>query len=160
MKRSFSSIGILIGCLALSAFVLSHCASPRGSTPASEPFDPIFPRQVPETVIFERDLKPLLEIECVQCHNHKDAGSNAGLNLETRHAAMTTGLHAPAIRPGDPDNSLFVQVLESDVDHPTSMPPAPDKIWGVRLAIIRKWIRDGAVWPDHVRMVRPQDWAR
>ena len=120
-------------------------------------FDPMYPQKVPHTIVFERDLKPLLEIQCVQCHNHIDAKDNAGLNLETRHTAMTTGRNAPVIVPGKPDSSLIIKVLELEVTHPTNMPPSPDKIWGVRMKILKKWIQQGAVWPDHVKMTRPQD---
>ncbi len=117
----------------------------------------MYPEKVPRTIVFERDLKPLLEIKCVQCHNHIDAADNAGLNLETRKTAMTTGRNAPVIIPGNSKDSLIVRVLELDVQHPTNMPPSPDKIWGVRLKILKKWIRQGAVWPSDVKMIRPQD---
>ena len=154
----------------LSLALLSQCtdkvpATSGTSQPAVKPppdtsttFDPMYPQKVPRTIVFERDLKPLLEIKCVQCHNHIDAKDNAGLNLETRHTAMTTGRNAPVIVPGKPAESLIVRVLELDVTHPTNMPPSPDKIWGVRLKILKKWIQQGAVWPDHVKMIRPQDY--
>ena len=82
----------------------------------------------------------------------------AGLNLETRKLAMTTGRQIPVIRPGDPKTSPLIMFLKVDGAHPTSMPPAPDKIWGVRLEILEKWIEDGADWPEDVRLVPPQDW--
>jgi hypothetical protein len=94
----------------------------------------------------------------MECHNSKDAGRNAGLNLETRKLAMSSGRTPPVIRAGDPKNSLFIQALLLDVAHPISMPPAPDKIWDARLRILEKWIRDGADWPESIRLVRPQDW--
>lgn len=118
-----------------------------------------WPSRVPEEIVFKRDVKPLLEMQCLECHNSKDATQNAGFNLETRHLAMTTGRKPSAIRPGDPESSLLIQVLELDVNHPTNMPPAPDKIWGARMEILKKWIKQGAKWPENVRMVRPQDWA-
>lgn len=127
-------------------------------TEDSRAFDPMYPTKVPQTIVFERDLKPLLEIKCVQCHNHIDAKDNAGLNLETRHTAMTTGRNAPVIIPGKPNSSLIIKVLELEVTHPTNMPPSPDKIWGVRMKILKKWIQQGAIWPDHVKMIRPQDY--
>ena len=117
------------------------------------------PTRVPAVVSFERDIKPILEIHCVQCHNSSNARANANLDLETRHLAMSTGRYPPVIKPGDPDNSLFIQALTLDIDHPTSMPPSPDKIWDVRLEILKKWIAQGAVWPQHVRLQRPEDWG-
>ena len=154
----------------LSLVLLSQCMDqvPNGTWTTPPPvkpdpgedvaFDPMYPTKVPENIVFERDLKPMLEIKCVQCHNHIDAKDNAGLNLETRHKAMTTGQNAPVIVPGKPEESLMIKVLELDVTHPTNMPPSPDKIWGVRMKILKKWIQQGAVWPDHVKLTRPQDY--
>lgn len=116
-----------------------------------------WPTKVPHVVNFDRHLKQMLEVECVQCHNSIDASTNAGLNLETRQLAMTTGRRPPVIVPGKPDESLLVQVLLLDPNHPTNMPPAPDKVRGARLKLLKKWIRQGAQWPDDVRLRRPQD---
>lgn len=139
-----------------AVLVLCHCGQ---SLTSGGPPPGTWPKQVPEIVSFERDIKPMLELHCVQCHNSVDAQQNANLNLETRKLALTTGRQAPVIKPGDPANSLLVRVLELDVDHPTSMPPSPDKIWGVRMQILKRWIAQGADWPVHIRLKRPQDWA-
>lgn len=111
-------------------------------------------------VDFVQDVKPILEMRCLECHNSVDAAQNAGLNLETRELAMTTGRSIPVIRVGDPDNSLFLQVLKLGYEHPIAMPPSPDKIWEEQQKTLARWIRQGAPWPDDVRLVRPQDWAR
>ena len=110
-------------------------------------------------VDFVRDVQPLLEIECLQCHNRRDAASNAGLNLETREAALATGRQAPVIVPGDPESSLLIQVLKLDSQHAASMPPAPDKIWGERMDILERWIAAGAPWPEGVRLLPPDEWT-
>ena len=110
-------------------------------------------------VDFERDVRPLLEIECLQCHNQKDGARNGGLNLETKETAFTTGRRAPVIRPGNPDGSLLIQVLKISPEHAASMPPAPDKVWGERLEILEQWIADGANWPDGARLLPPDEWA-
>ncbi len=136
--------------------LLSHCNGPGDGVPADH--DPLWPEKVPKEVSFARDVKPLLEVQCLQCHDSKNAASSAGLNLETRQLAMTTGRRAPAIVPGDPKNSPLIQVLKYEDTHPTSMPPAPDKIWGVRLEILEKWIRDGADWPESDKLAPPTEW--
>ncbi|MEM7386702.1 MAG: c-type cytochrome domain-containing protein [Verrucomicrobiota bacterium] len=142
------------------SLILTQCQTTnQGAARGDKPFDPFAPAYVPDRIVFEVHLKPLLEIECVQCHNSVDANENARFNLETRKLALTTGTRAPAIKPGDPENSLLVQVLELDGTHPLNMPPAPDKIWGNRMEILKKWIAQGAIWPENVRLVRPQDWA-
>lgn len=118
----------------------------------------LWPERVPEGPIdFGRHVKPLLEDQCLECHNPVDAADFAGLNLETRAAALRSGRSAPVIVPGEPDRSLLIQVLKLDPRHPQSMPAAPEKVAGVRLAILEKWIAEGAPWPERIRLVRPQD---
>lgn len=142
----------------LASFVLTGCTSSQPSA-HSYPENRLYPNRVPGSIDFARDVRPIIESQCLECHNSKDAHRNAGLNFETRKLAMTSGRQPPVIRPGDPKNSLFIQALLLDVDHPISMPPAPDKIWDARLKILEKWIRDGAEWPEEIRLVRPQDWS-
>ena len=86
-----------------------------------------------------------------------DAAKNGNFILETRKLAMTTGATPPAIIPGNPDQSLLIKVLTLDPLHQKAMPPAPDKIWGVRMEILRKWITEGADWPESVRLVHPRE---
>ncbi len=144
--------------LILPAAVLFTDCTTSQTTDHNHPQSRLYPTRVPEKISFVRDVRPIIEGQCLECHNSKDAAHNAGLNLETRKLAMTSGRQPPVIRPGDPKNSLFIQALLLDVAHPISMPPAPDKIWDARLKILEKWIRDGAEWPENIRLVRPQDW--
>ncbi|MBM3850456.1 MAG: hypothetical protein FJ396_09805, partial [Verrucomicrobia bacterium] len=59
-------------------------------------------------------VKPLLTRACVGCHGA--AQPKAGLRLDTAAAARAGGDSGPALRPGDPDGSLLVQVVEGS--HP------------------------------------------
>ncbi len=119
---------------------------------------PTWPTEVPEGKIdFSRHVRPLLIINCLECHNSEDAGRNGNFNLETRKLAMSTGTSPPAIVPGDPDKSQLIRVLTLDPVHQRAMPPSPDKIWGVRMEILRRWISEGAEWPESVRLVHPRD---
>ena len=111
-------------------------------------------------VDFSTDIQPLLELRCLECHNHIDDKDHAGLDLETRHAALTTGRSAPVIRPGDPDGSILYQALKLGHAHQNAMPPSPDKIWGKQLELVHDWIEQGAEWPEDIKLVRPQDWPQ
>jgi hypothetical protein len=109
---------------------------------------PVQPPGPPAPVDFATRVKPVLEHFCLECHNSKSARTAGGLNLETRRSAITTGRHAPVIRPGNPDASLLLSVFRLGHENPLAMPPAPDKVADPQLADIREWIRQGAVWPD------------
>jgi len=143
-------------CLGAALLFTDCTASQHGAHNYAE--DRLYPARVPDKIDFARDVKPLIESNCLECHNSKDARLSAGLNLETRKLAMTSGRRPPVIRPGDPKNSLFIQAIRLDATHPISMPPAPDKIWDARLKILEKWIREGAEWPENISLIRPQDW--
>ena len=132
--------------LALSAYALFavSCATLRqrlGWTPA--PVD------------FATQIQPTLEVRCLQCHNSELGKAFAGLNLETRELAMTTGRSAPVIRPGDAEGSLLYQVLKLGIDHPVAMPPSPDKVMKETLRDFRNWIDQGADWPEDLRLRPP-----
>jgi hypothetical protein len=120
--------------------------------------DPTWPDKVPDGPIdFKKHVRPLLIINCLECHNREDAPRNGNFILETRALAMSTGSAPPAIIPGDPDKSPLITVMTLDPLHQKAMPPAPDKIWGVRLEILRRWIKEGALWPQEVTLVHPRE---
>ena len=128
----------------------------------AEPEDigsPTWPSKVPDGKIhFKKHVRPILVVNCLECHNNEKAAQNGNLSLETRKMAMTTGINPPVLKPGDPDGSLLIQVLKNpDAAHHRAMPPTPDKIWGIRMEILRRWIAEGADWPTNVPLEHPAD---
>jgi hypothetical protein len=136
---------------------LSNCSSVSTDNPSSTGISSLSsPR---ENEVFMTEIKPILELRCLECHNDKDAKDYAGLSLQTREAAMTTGRSGGVLKPGDPDGSLMLRVLSYGHDHPVAMPPSPDKLWDDKKKLIHDWIIDGAPWPESPRgrLIRPQD---
>jgi len=88
-------------------------------------------------------VKPLLESRCVSCHGPDKA--KAGLRLDSREAALKGGETGPAVVPGQPSSSLLLQaVMHSKKD--LEMPPK-DKLTTNDIAVLERWIREGAPWP-------------
>lgn len=151
-------MGSLVPATALGAItvaILNSC-----STVSDQPSTPRTTQaEARVDTVFMTEIKPLLELRCLECHNDKDAKENAGLSLQTRQAAMTTGRSGGVLKPGDPDGSLLLRVLSYGHDHPIAMPPSPDKLWDDKKQLIHDWIKDGAIWPDppRGRLIRPQD---
>lgn len=146
--------GALCLVLGLTVFLFQCRSFPSRDRPY--PSDVLWPAHVPQGRIdFAQHVKPLLEDQCLECHNAGNASEFAGLNLETRVSALGTGRSAPVIVPGDPENSLLIRVLKLNAKHPISMPAAPEKVAGVRLAILEKWISEGAEWPEGL-LLRPR----
>lgn len=116
--------------------------------------------KTPEVIDFQTHIRPILENQCLECHNPVDAHKYANLNLESREAALTTGNHAPVIVPGKGQESLLYRALAVPDTHPMFMPPTPDRLWEYQLGLVKKWIDQGVAWPpgEEGRLVRPQDW--
>jgi len=148
---------IQLSSLCLGALIMQVNSCNKEPVAEQEQY-PSWPTKVPKGKIdFEKNVRPILVINCLECHNSESAPENGNFSLETRTLAFTTGKHAPAIIPGRPDDSLLISVLTIEGIHYGSMPPTPDKIWGVRMEILRRWIEEGAEWPESVRLVHPKD---
>lgn len=143
--RRASAVGVVAGAAVIALTV--GCGTTGGRVPLGR-------------IDFLRDVKPILESRCLECHYDKLASTHAGLSLQTRKAAFTTGRNAPVIVPGNPDGSLLYQTLLLGHSHPIAMPPSPDKLWDDQLKILHKWIRQGAEWPEgeEGRLIPPQEW--
>ena len=107
-----------------------------------------------DTAFFETRIRPVLVRRCFDCHG---AGieNEAGLNLDSLAAMLTGGRSGPAIKPGNPDNSLLVLAVRHDPTTP-QMPPRT-KLPLREVADLAEWIRRGAPWPgqDPIK-VRPR----
>jgi len=87
---------------------------------------------------FSRDVLPIFEAKCKVCH-----GSLGGWDASTYQAAMTTGVHAPTVIPGDPQNSLLAQKLLGTQTVGGIMPPV-EKLTEAEIQLILNWITAGA----------------
>ncbi|MBL9198936.1 MAG: DUF1553 domain-containing protein [Opitutaceae bacterium] len=97
-------------------------------------------------VDFFRDIKPILEANCFACH--QGAKVKGGLQLDTRAAALRGGRgDGPAIVPGQPKASpLFQRITSHDPEE--VMPAKGDRLRTADVALVERWIAEGAVWPE------------
>ncbi len=96
-------------------------------------------------VEFERDVYPILEANCIACHNV--TVSEGDLVLENIAAILKGGGTGPAVVPEKPDESLLLK-LASRGEEPV-MPPMPNdrqakELNPNQLGILRQWIIEGA----------------
>ncbi len=96
-------------------------------------------------VDFAKDIQPLFEAACVKCHaKGKDSG---GFSLETRESFLKGGDTGPAIELGNSAKSLAVGLV-AGLD-PDNVMPQKGKRWTAeQVGLLRKWIDQGAMWPD------------
>ena len=111
-----------------------------------------------DPVDFVRQVKPILEASCLECHQHQY--EFAGLNLETKERAMKGGRSGPVIVPGAPHQSLLYKVLLLGHDSHVAMPPTPERLDREHEQTLHDWIQQGATWPEGVRLTPPQHWKK
>ena len=66
------------------------------------------------TALFEKEIRPLLERQCFQCHSHKADKIKGGLVLDIREAILKGGDTGPAVVPGRPEKSLLLLAVKKD----------------------------------------------
>jgi hypothetical protein len=92
---------------------------------------------------FETHIRPLLIEKCVGCHGpDKQKG---GLRLDSKAGWQTGGDSGTAIRPGNPDDSLLMKAVLGQGGL-KQMPP-DKKLSETEVAVLAKWIADGATDP-------------
>lgn len=99
-----------------------------------------------EPVNFNKDIQPLLNKHCAQCHG--GVKQRGDLNLTSRTLAMDGGESGePLVVSGSPQKSeLFLRLTHADAD--LRMPPEKPLKDG-DIALIERWIEQGAPWPEH-----------
>ena len=110
-------------------------------------------------VDFAREIQPLLASRCLDCHGAEKP--KGGLSLTSRHAALRGGKSGkPAFVAGQPAASpLLARVTATDPDD--VMPQKGERLAPAQIALLRRWIEQGANWPDnathwaYVAPVRP-----
>jgi hypothetical protein len=90
-------------------------------------------------VSFSKDIVPIFKRSCTGCHH---PGKLKGeLDLTSYAAFQKGGKHGSAFKPGDPEASRVVEDITGDEP---SMPKEGDPLSKDEIALIERWIRQGA----------------
>jgi hypothetical protein len=119
--------------------------------------DPAPSGSEPRPVSFDREIRPILSDTCFACHGPDDAKRKAGLRLDVRESAFAPREDGPAVVPRDPAASgIYRRISSSDPDE--QMPPADfeRRLTPGQIALIRRWIEQGAPWDEHWSLVAPK----
>ena len=96
-------------------------------------------------VDFESDVRPLLAKRCIGCHG--PALQMSHLRLDQRASMLKGGESGiPAIEPGSASKSLLIRYVSGN-DAKLVMPPKGPRLTVEEVALLGKWIDEGAVWP-------------
>jgi hypothetical protein len=100
---------------------------------------------------FAREIRPILSENCFTCHGPDAAKRKAGLRLDQKESAfskMESG-ETPIV-PGDVEKSdLLRRIVSTDKDEVMPPPKEHRKLKPEQIELLRRWIKEGAVWTGH-----------
>ena len=96
-------------------------------------------RGASQNLSFEKDIRPIFRAHCYDCHG---AASEIKGKLDLRLVRFITagGETGPAIVPGKPAESFLVERIKAG-----EMPPGDTRVNSEEIALIEKWIAQGAL---------------
>ncbi|HEX7446808.1 MAG TPA: PSD1 and planctomycete cytochrome C domain-containing protein [Pirellulales bacterium] len=102
---------------------------------------------------FREQVAPIFEARCVRCHQGDEP--KGGLSLATAAAMAHGGESGPVITAGKPDESLLIDYISGEQPQ---MPKGAPPLSREQVAIVRRWIAEGAKWPADLALVeKPAD---
>ena len=121
--------------------------------------DEVLLAELPETVDFNYHIRPLLSDRCFKCHGPDENTREADFRLDVEEAAFGKLKESPrsrAIVSGSLRRSEVAHRIVSD-DPEYAMPPPESNLSlsDYEVALIRKWIDQGAEWKPHWAFVKP-----
>jgi hypothetical protein len=112
---------------------------------------------VPQTVEFNRDIRPILSDNCFACHGPDKAQRKADLHFDTEAGAKADLGGHRAIAAGAPDQSEILLRITSRDDDERMPPPETGRRLSPRdVQLIRQWIVEGARWQSHWSFIPPR----
>jgi len=92
---------------------------------------------------FERDVAPLIEQRCLECHNATDP--SGGLDLTSYETLMRGGESGPVIDKATPSSLLIQRLINGEM--PPEKNGKPQALPESELSVFRSWNATGASWP-------------
>ena len=116
--------------------------------------------EMPDVISYNFDVRPILSDKCFACHGPDAKKRQAGLRLDDPALAFQAlkehpGAHAWVA--GEPNESeAYLRITTKDSTK--LMPPATSnlKLNGYEIAVIKKWIKQGAKYEKHWSFVAPK----
>ncbi|MBL9200582.1 MAG: DUF1549 domain-containing protein [Opitutaceae bacterium] len=102
---------------------------------------------------FAKDIQPIFEASCVQCHGRGKA--KGSLSLETRADWLAGGDHGAPATAGRSAEAPVVAMI-SGLDPEIVMPQKGKKLTREQVAVFRAWIDQGMKWPDSITFFRAE----
>ena len=116
---------------------------------------------LPHTISYNFDIRPILSDKCFKCHGPDANKRKAFLRLDiadSAYAPLKETKGAFAIIPGKPEESeVYLRVSSKDSSY---LMPSPEGHLGVlsehEIALVKKWIQQGAKYETHWAFTPPK----
>ena len=130
MKRTLTSVAWLPAAVLLAGALCAGLAACSGDAQVS----------------YSRDVKPILQANCLVCHQQGGAGFEAsGFSMESYESLLKGTRFGPMIIPGDSAGSNMVVLMEGRADPSISMPHGrAEPLSKADIETVRRWIDQGA----------------
>jgi hypothetical protein len=105
-----------------------------------------------EAVDFAKQIQPIILDTCIECHGpEKQKGK---LRLDSKESSFKED---SVLVPGKADDSEFFIRVSLPKDHDDIMPAKGDPLNKDQVDLIKRWINEGAQWPDGLVIKMPED---
>ena len=123
-------------CLLTAALVLSAVSAFAQAPKKDEGIDPSKP------VSFYKHIRPIFQAQCNGCHQ---PAKKKGDYIMTEFAALLKGgEEAVAVVPGKAAESNLLKLIKPDAHGKAEMPQKADALHATQIALIERWINEGA----------------
>ncbi len=102
-------------------------------------------------VDFAKDVAPILQARCIDCHGPEK--QKAKLRLDTKADFFKGGKSGLIVKPGDAAESEFHKRIVLPKGDDDRMPPEGESLTAEQVETVKKWINEGANWPDGATVV-------
>ncbi len=111
---------------------------------------------LPDVVRFNRDIRPILSDNCVACHGPDAKHRKGDLRLDVEADAKAKHDDVFAIKPGDLAGSeVWKRITSKEKDEVMPPPSAKKTLTPRQVALLKKWIEQGAKWEGHWAFIAP-----
>jgi len=132
----------------MAAVWLGWTAAGRAwAAPAAGPLPPA----AAGPVDFARDIKPLLEANCLTCHAHGQR--KGGFQIDTREQILAGGNSGAGAVAGDSAGSLLIQLV-AGLDEDRVMPAKGRRLTAEQTGLLRAWVDADLPWPEGIVLGR------
>jgi hypothetical protein len=99
---------------------------------------------VPDKVSYYKDVRPVLQLHCQGCHQPAKA-QGGYVMTDFAELLKKTDNGDVGVVPGQPDKSAVIQQITQQNGKPPAMPRGKDPLTPREVAVIKRWIEQGAL---------------